>query len=400
MESLAQRDDGWASVWRDRLTIGVFLLLVWLPLAVASARGFAPAVEAELRLPAPAPTFSARLPSQTEAWFDDRFGLRGTLVSLYGLATYELFGVSPTPRVIVGHDGWLFYTSSASTPPQDRLMTQHRGLRTLTPLELARVASVIEQDRAWLAERGIEYVLVVAPDKHSIYRDMLPERYTSLSTRTPLDQIAEELSRHPSLRFVDPRAALLAARQRDRVYAKTDTHWNALGAAVATGEVVNALREPFASIRPVELPRVGAWEDEKGLGLARMMGLENTLVEGSPLLEPAHALRARPDARDALLADASLAAHRKVLQAGILAVTDNDDARLPRAVVIQDSFGELMMPFFAESFSRVVFVHRVSGAQALEALIDVERPDVVVDEIAERMLVGLARRARGRFGNP
>jgi hypothetical protein len=32
-------------------------------------------------------------------------------------------------------------------------------------------------------------------------------------------------------------------------------------------------------------------------------------------------------------------------------------------------------------------------------LIEIERPDVVIDEITERMLVNLVHRARGRLGN-
>ena len=44
-----------------------------------------------------------------DAWFQDHFGFRSTLVRWYGDRRYFGLGVSPSPMVVRGKDGWLFY---------------------------------------------------------------------------------------------------------------------------------------------------------------------------------------------------------------------------------------------------------------------------------------------------
>ena len=58
-------------------------------------------------------------------------------------------------------------------------------------------------------------------------------------------------------------------------------------------------------------------------------------------------------------------------------------AELPRAVVLRDSMFNPLIPIFAENFSRVLFV---SSRQLDTSLIEREKPDVVIEELVERML--------------
>jgi hypothetical protein len=62
-----------------------------------------------------------------------------------------------------------------------------------------------------------------------------------------------------------------------------------------------------------------------------------------------------------------------------------DRPGLPRAVVYRDSMAIPLIPMLAENFSRMLFV---SGIPFDPALIEREKPDVVIEEMVERGLHG------------
>src|SRR6185436_2076785 len=61
-----------------------------------------------------------QIPRQIDAWFDDHFGLRNSLVSLHGAVGYAL-GASSSKDVVVGRKGWLFYAA-------DRIIESRLGI--------------------------------------------------------------------------------------------------------------------------------------------------------------------------------------------------------------------------------------------------------------------------------
>ena len=60
-----------------------------------------------------------------------------------------------------------------------------------------------------------------------------------------------------------------------------------------------------------------------------------------------------------------------------------DKPGLPRAVVLRDSMAIALIPLMSETFSRVVYV---STRQLDRALIEREKPDIVIEELVERSL--------------
>src|SRR5439155_17978377 len=68
------------------------------------------------------------LPQKADAYINDRFGLRAQLVHIHSVLRYRL-GLSSSKDVVIGRDGWLFYTA-------DRLMEQHTGANIFSPAEL------------------------------------------------------------------------------------------------------------------------------------------------------------------------------------------------------------------------------------------------------------------------
>ncbi len=361
----------------DTLVVGLFLAALAAPLAaqITGVGDDGPGRESLRRsaFPVVRPTFASlgAFPGRVGAWYDRRFGLRGTLVRWRNRATAAL-GVSGVDRVLLGKDDWLFLDREAS------IIEQYRGTRPLDALALVTWRTSLADRRAWLAARGVEYLVVIVPEKHTIYPEHLPDRVTRVREDTPLDQLQEYLARRGPMTLLDLRSALLRAKELGPLlYERTDTHWSSLGAFVAYREIVTALAERHGlrvAPRPLEAFRL-VHRQGPGGDLARMLALEDLYRETRVALVPREPRRARE------------ARHTLRVGRGV-GVFETGDARLPRALVFHDSFADRLRPFLSEHFERVTYVLQ---REFSPALVEAERPDVVIHEMAERMLVSTPR---------
>jgi alginate O-acetyltransferase complex protein AlgJ len=75
-----------------------------------------------------------------------------------------------------------------------------------------------------------------------------------------------------------------------------------------------------------------------------------------------------------------------------VAATEISDATLPRAVMFHDSFGESLQPFLSQHFSRIVYSSGPADwrRNCDPQLVERERPQLVIQEIAERLLAAPA----------
>src|SRR5689334_6007171 len=117
-----------ANAWPMILLFGALLLVP----AMAQLAGLGQS-SGENRTLAPLPKLSkfkdlADLTRASENYVNDRFGLRSQLVHANSLLHYRL-GLSTSKDVVIGKDGWLFYTA-------DRILEQHTGADIFKPDEL------------------------------------------------------------------------------------------------------------------------------------------------------------------------------------------------------------------------------------------------------------------------
>ena len=357
----------------NKLLVTLFVLVISLPLAATVAGRDGADSREENRELAKFPRLDGSwesmrsFPAGAAAWFEDHFAFRSTLVRWS--AESRLFGldVTPTPTVIKGRNGWFFYG-------EDDSVEDYTRVDPFTPEALANWRHALERARDWLRTQKVAYVFTVAPDKHVIYPDEMPESLTPVNDRSRTDQLFHALE-GSGVAAVDVRPALIRAKAENRVYQKTDTHWNDLGALAAYQEIIAAVRAQVPSVP-------AAWSrddfevtplDVDGLDLAGMMGLKRVLRETDLVLVPR-----RP--RQARVVDPAGAAPTD--EEGHL-VTEIAGSTLPRAVVFRDSFMSRVAPFLSEHFSRVVYLWQNDfDAEAVRK----ERPAVVIQEIVGRHL--------------
>ena len=300
------------------------------------------------------------------AWFDDHFGFRSALVRWYGESRLFVLGVSPAAMVVKGDDGWFFYG-------EDQSMEDYGNVEPMTPAALANWRDAVVRARGWLAARGIPYVFTIAPDKHVVYAEDVPPGIVRVGGVSRADQLFTTLQDLGVA--IDVRPSLFEAKARERIYQKTDTHWNDRGALVAYQRIIGAVRARVPRTPP-------AWTREDfddaeavvpGMDLAGMMGLTRALSETDLRLVPRRPRRTRvveppgaaPTAEEGRL------------------VTELDDSSLPRAVIFRDSFVSRLVPFLSEHFSRAVYLWQNDFDADVVAR---EHPDVVIQEIVGRHL--------------
>lgn len=362
----------------DTLLVIVFLATLCLPAADVFF-DLDPTRLSEKRRLAPPPPVRLSQPLEVsytaafESWWNDNFGFRRSLVVGYSRALLGL-GVSPTPSVILGRSGWLFFAG-------DEALASYRAVQPFTEAELAAWQRRIETRRDWLAERGIRYLVVIAPNKETIYPEFMPESLNRVRPVTRLDQLVAHLRAHSSVAVVDPRDALRTAKAGGILYLRTDTHWNDVGAWLLYREIVTGLRRWYPELEPTPATEFAPVTRQGWSGdLANMLGMDGRLSEERLLLEPRRVRLARvadpgPRPEDA---------QRK------LTAAERGEPSLPRAVMFHDSFGLSLQPFLGESFSRIVFSSGPTDWRRNfdAALVERERPAVVIQEIAERFAVG------------
>ena len=359
----------------DSAIIVLFALGIGVPMAGGIVGRKARVAYGENRALAPKPALPrdraalSTFPARFEAYYADRFGFRGTLLGWNSVAKASWLGISPTPKVAIGRDGWLFLAEHA--------MDEYVAARPLPASLLAEWQATLQARNDWLARRGVHFLVVFAPDTQTIYPEYLPARIHRLGSASRLDQLVDWLGTRSRVPVVDLRDDLRRAKAHERVYQRTGSHWNERGAFVAYQRVIEALRPWYPELSA--LPREAfedAVEEGPGSDLARMMGLRDVLPEEYLLLRPRAPRRAHEAAAGFRMP--RLAAWRQPR------ALETADAALPRAIVLRDSFAGALIPFLSEHFARVLYPF----TEDLDpVVVERERPGVVIEEFVERRLM-------------
>lgn len=315
-----------------------------------------------------------------QGWLDKHFPFRGNLIRWYNYYSARIFGsMSGGSPVVVGGDGWLYLAKDRGRD----VMKEHRAAKPIDEDQLDRIAAVLKSRQDWLAARGIAYLVAVAPNKETIYPEHLPSAYAQVGKLARIDQIVDHLGVRAGINVVDLRQALLEAKKTEQVFYNTDSHWNAVGAFVSYQALIERLGKTFPALVPMKredfyLERYNFF----GGDLSFMVGLQEMMTEDRMYLLPKHPYRAR-----GATIEHDNPGFFQPAQASRV-----DDSRLPKVIFFHDSYFWEILPFVGENFSRAVYVWvkpwSEKGPHVFdEELVEREKPDVVVEEIAERFLV-------------
>lgn len=359
---------GWEAV-----LIALFLAVIFLP-GVATLVGVdREIIQGENRDLVPFPDLPhdretlAAFPNGFTRYFEDHFAFRARLVEWQAWMRLDYLRTSPQATVINGKDGWLFYADDGS-------MDDYISAKPFSDEELEIWRTTLQHTQDWLQQQGIAYLFVLAPDKHAIYSEKMPDTIQRLNEEWRFDRLAQYLRERSTVQVLNLRASLVEAKGQERIFHRTDTHWNDRGAYVGYEQIMTRL----AAMRPGLEPQPrSAFEARatttQGRDLAAMLGLAQVMHEEDLTLTPRQPRCARVVEESVPDSKASAARY----------VTACDRPGLPRAVLYRDSFASALAPYLSEHFSRALYLweHDVNPAVITE-----ERPDIVIHEWVGRHL--------------
>lgn len=309
-----------------------------------------------------------KFPTLFNRYYSDHFGLRDILTHYYKVFKYSI-GDSPSEHVTIGKNGWLFLGSikngytSYSDPIGDA-----RNVNLYSQQELKKFALYINRISDWLAEKGIKYIFVIAPNKHTIYFDQLPDYISKVNERSAQDQLIDYLKKHSPVTFIDLREPLINAKQKHQLYYKTDTHWNAYGANIAQYEIMLEIEKMF----PGKIqPKLQNFEDSilsRG-DLANYIGIDSFAPDPQPIFTNTCQIRQQP-----------------LNIIGKMSHTLICDTQKLNAIIFGDSFFGALQPHFSRKFNRSTYIWGKLNYSALVKYIALEKPDIIIEEWLEREL--------------
>lgn len=314
-------------------------------------------------------------PPRFETALTDHLAGREALVGWHARFKLHTLRTSPTPRVWLGSDGWMFYNHWA-----DLGVT---NLPAHVPIVIDKWDAVIRARREWCEARGIHFVVVVVPDKQTIYPERLPAVVRDRTDERVFDRTLERWRAEPAVPVIDLRPELLAAKPYGSVFYRNDTHWTPLGSYVGGASVVDGLADVLPGGPVQTWPTVPHMLQRRNMGdLWRMAGMQRPAPEEPVLVAE---LRRNPAQRSdevVPVPEAERLPHLKPI------VWKGGTG--PRVVLFHDSFADWDFQFvIAERCERLV---SVGSYQFIEEIVERERPQVVVCELVERILNNMPRK--------
>jgi len=351
--------------WKNALFVTIFLAALALPL-----RSGLPSLRDAL--PPSSPTFSKTpllasvrnalfLPPEYERRYNNHYEGRDRRVRLYNETLLNVFQARVFPNVLRGREDWLFWTGEGN-------MDDYQNAHPFSYADLEEIEQKLSAMHERLAAQGIAFLVVSAPNKETIYPEMLPPEIAKIGKQSRLDQLLAYLAeQHSAVNVLDLRPVLLANKTQHQLYYRTDTHWNDYGAYYASAQIFKAFQPEFPQL---QLPGLEAYHTEEETisgDLARLLLTDPLFSESALQLETLSPPRVR------FLEKTDR----------VITVSEVEDAALPRAVIFRDSFANSLEPFLSGRFKRAVYPW---SFQVDWELIEREQPDLVIYELAERYL--------------
>ena len=353
-----------------RLPAAAFLALILLPGFLLGYDGRWPGPgDISIRPRAIFPTkFAPGSFSNFDEWFADRVGFRFPLIYA-GTSLHVGLLRRPLDRhIIFGQDDWMFWTDDRETVPAT--MADSRGKLQFSASEIRRIESEVRAIQERFSACRLPIAIFIAPNKQSLYGEFLInlDRH---APQTRLDGLMTALSEPAKNMIIDPRPLMRSAKLMHapvRLFNKTETHWNDLGAFYGYHSLITALAR-VAPVPHLELASL----DNYNISVARYAGGDMAMrVLFSPWRFPDENVGVTPKVpiageRENML-DRRHFLHRNPRGKG-------------RLLLFGDSFASQLVPFLAQHFAEV---YRYVGEEIDGAVVARLRPDVVLLQMVER----------------
>ena len=290
-------------------------------------------------------------------YFQDHFAFRNELVTANALVNGKIFQVSTASGVIQGTDGWLYYKDS---------LDDYLGINQLSDRGLFNVAHTLSMMQKNFTARGKKFLFTVAPNKNSLYGEHMPY-YDSLKV-AEVNNLARltPILKKEGVNYTDLKSLFEA--QDEVLYHERDSHWNNKGAALAADAIMTDLVKMHDSYKDeayeVRTDHIG--DLDKMLYPKALTPEDEVYYDKTTTFAYVGEVESNFDPK----------------------ITTVNPVKEGSLVMYRDSFGNTLLPFFADAYANAYFSR---GVPYQLSDVDTQNADTVVVERAERFLPEMAK---------
>ncbi len=295
-----------------------------------------------------------------EEYFNDHFAFRSNLIKLNSQIDYGLFKRVDNPNVLIGKYGWLFFNPGDAASPIDN----YKGFYTFSENDLFTIKNKLENFRDLLENQGIQFYLLIAPDKEQIYSEFLPDYILQYKNQSKADVLCRYLNENSDIQLIFPKEKLLDTKKDAPVYYMLDTHWNNLGGLVATQELLEKMGKMQI---PLEDSPYNISAIKQG-DLSNMINLSEELIESNNV---------SINYVDDIFIQETINGGNWQSRNYLSTARDHN-----KVFIIGDSFSIALIPALSHHFSDIAFNH-YKEVYSYESLL-AANPQIVILEIVER----------------
>lgn len=301
-------------------------------------------------------------PKWTELALMDRFGYRDLLFQGNRYIHRQVFGEADNLFAWIGEDGWLFLNvGDPNRRQQDQPSLDDR---------LATWVDAYVERSTWCKAQGIEYVVLLVPEKSSVYPEYLTEQQFRRLPEMEVNPRMKELLVARGVRTVEPLSAMLDAKNNEVIFHKNDSHWNQAGAMVAHRTLMKELGITANTDYTIEF--------KEYIGdLNRITGTLQTCRA------PTYIHNTHTPVWDMSHPSRELIVNKPKIKHLLPKVSLNPTASGPNIVFLHDSFGDALFDFLSHDCRSVA---TATTDDFEKDYILAHRPQVVVQEIVARKL--------------
>lgn len=308
--------------------ISLFLIISLFPLVLMSAFGNQPVESSESEVAVPVfrngeGRANFNILKDYGDYFSKKFAFRRQLVALNSLIYASLFNTSVQDGVYIGKKGYMFYKDSIDSFMSSRPMEDYA-------VEAAAYNLAVIQKFA--EKRGRKFIFTIAPNKNSLYPQFMPNRFKAPHIKRDAERLESALKKR-KVNYCN--LFHIFGKHKSVYYHKTDSHWNNFGAAMAQHALLKVLDKKHRNF--TSLP-YSVRKDFTG-DLYAMLYPDLKGKEKEIYFKHRFKFKYKDGVKD-------------VTQPVIY--TENPAGK-EKAGVIRDSFGNALLPFLAEEYSKVYF---------------------------------------------
>lgn len=296
--------------------------------------------------------------NECDSYVSDHIGFRSQLVAANTSAYISLFHMSPEDDVIMGSDGWLYYAKT---------LDDYYNVPSVSDRGIRNIANSLKMMETYIEDSGSEFVIAFAPNKNTLYPEHMPVNYVQSANIGNLDRIEAAMD-SVSVNYVSLQNLFNA--EKKTYYRKKDSHWSYEGALMAYNAFMAGSSLEYNDYADMKFAESYEWTGD----LSNMLYATDAPLDGQkvPMQSFGYQYTSKQTKVEANRLD-----------------TYNQEGK-GKALVYRDSFGNTLIPFFAENFEECYF-SKITPYNMKD--VDEFQPDITVIELVERNIPNLAKAA-------